>query len=142
MIGIAGPIQRERQIGINGQRRIVKEGQARGGNIAEVLSVLFPQAALHNVLLDAFWWDMQTAHNVGAVALEQLLADTSAAEWAYSGSLTSPPCTEGVRWHVRVSNTGVNVLQLLSFEYAIGGTQNTRPLQRLAGRSVELRRWR
>ena len=104
--------------------------------------MLFPQAALHNVLLDAFWWDMQTAHNVGAVALEQLLADTSAAEWAYSGSLTSPPCTEGVRWHVRVSNTGVNVLQLLSFEYAIGGTQNTRPLQRLAGRSVELRRWR
>ena len=63
-------------------------------------------------------------------------------EYVYAGSLSSPPCSEGVRWHVRISNTGVNVLQLLAFEYAIGGETNARPLQPQAGRTVDVRAWR
>ena len=112
------------------------------GRIAEVQSILFPLADAHNAFLDSFLWDTNAARAVGAVALAPLLADTGPVEYAYAGSLTSPPCSEGVRWRVRTSRTGVNALQLLAFEYAIGGETNARPLQARAGRAVGARAWR
>ena len=112
------------------------------GGVAEVLAVLFPAADAHNALLDSLWLEINSAKVVGRVALEQLLAATLPVEWAYDGSLSSPPCSAGVRWRVRVATAGVNVLQLIVFEYATGGLTNARPLQPAGGRAVAQSVWR
>ena len=101
--------------------------------------MLFPLAEAHNALLDSFLLDANAGAVVGAIALERLLADTGAVEYAYR--LTSPPRSEGVHWRLRVARKGVNALQLLAFEFTIGGERNSRPRQPLAGRTVVVRRW-
>ncbi len=53
----------------------------------------------------------------------------------YSGSLTTPPCTEGVRWIVLQTRSNVNRQQLEAFQYALKHPNN-RPLQPLNGRVV------
>lgn len=110
--------------------------------VAEMLSILFPAAESHNALFDSFWHELNHASVVGRVGLEQLLADTQPGTWSYTGSLTTPPCSGGVRWTVRLSNTGVNALQILVFEYALGGLENRRATQPLAGRTVNMSVWR
>jgi carbonic anhydrase len=55
--------------------------------------------------------------------------------WTYMGSLTAPPCTEGVRWFIFEQEITMSRDQLRSF-----GTLfkvNSRPLQDLHGRRIE-----
>jgi carbonic anhydrase len=53
----------------------------------------------------------------------------------YAGSLTTPPCTEGVRWHVMQSPTTVSQQQVAAFlELFKGG--NSRPVQPLKARDI------
>jgi carbonic anhydrase len=110
----------------------------------EVAAILFPLAAsgAHNALLDSFLLDAGAPLRVGRVALQALLEDTLDAYWSYEGSLTSPPCSPGVSWRVLVSRTGVSQLQVNAYTFAVGGLTNSRPLQPLNGRSVEVRSWR
>jgi hypothetical protein len=46
------------------------------------VSVLFPLAEAHNALLDSFLLDANAGVAVGAIALEPLLADTGAVDYA------------------------------------------------------------
>jgi carbonic anhydrase len=50
-----------------------------------------------------------------------------------TGSLTTPPCSEGVRWHVLRTPLTVSVTQLHMFPFPM----NARPPQPLNGRVVE-----
>lgn len=43
------------------------------------------------------------------------LLSSSLQGWAYVGSLTTPPCTEGVRWHVRSNTLQISAEQLEAF---------------------------
>jgi carbonic anhydrase len=53
----------------------------------------------------------------------------------YAGSLTTPPCTEGVRWHVMQSPTTVSQQQVAAFlERFKNG--NSRPVQPLKARDI------
>lgn len=52
----------------------------------------------------------------------------------YSGSLTTPPCTEGVAWNVMVEPIEMSEVQLNTFRQIFEG--NNRPIQPLNGRTL------
>jgi carbonic anhydrase len=63
------------------------------------------------------------------------LLPTDRGYWTYTGSLTAPPCTEGVRWFVFQQPLTISRVQLRTFTalYKL----NSRPLQDLHGRKIE-----
>lgn len=54
--------------------------------------------------------------------------------YRYEGSLTTPPCTEGVKWIVMVEPVEMSAAQLAAFTHIYKG--NNRPLQALEGRRL------
>lgn len=63
------------------------------------------------------------------------LLPTNRAYWTYIGSLTRPPCTEGVRWFVLQQELSISRAQLNAFARLY--PMNARPVQGLYGRRVE-----
>ncbi|GBC07412.1 hypothetical protein RclHR1_07440017 [Rhizophagus clarus] len=59
---------------------------------------------------------------------------TSPWAYKYSGSLTTPPCNEGVTWWVATKILPISVDQLISLRALTG--YNSRPTQPRNGRSV------
>ena len=55
--------------------------------------------------------------------------------WTYMGSLTTPPCTEGVRWFVFENDITVSLDQIRAYTYLF--RLNSRPLQDTHGRRIE-----
>jgi carbonic anhydrase len=55
--------------------------------------------------------------------------------WTYTGSLTTPPCTEGVRWFVFQQPVTLSRTQLRNYTSLF--RMNTRPLQDAHGREIE-----
>ena len=64
----------------------------------------------------------------------ELLPD-SRSYYHYSGSLTTPPCSEGVRWYVMQAPIEVSKDQIAKFKSVI--EFNARPVQGLNGRKVQ-----
>ncbi len=64
----------------------------------------------------------------------ELMPDKSA-YYRYSGSLTTPPCSEGVQWVIMKTPIQASAAQLSSLQQA-SGIQNQRPLQDHQGRMV------
>ncbi|HIE95552.1 MAG: carbonic anhydrase family protein [Fuerstiella sp.] len=58
--------------------------------------------------------------------------------FTYSGSFTTPPCTEGVRWIVMTSPIQIAPSTLAHFRQTLG--RNVRPVQPLHGRQVAISR--
>ncbi|HFQ91911.1 MAG TPA: carbonic anhydrase family protein [Chromatiales bacterium] len=54
----------------------------------------------------------------------------------YSGSLTTPPCTEGVNWMVLAAPVSVSAEQIKQYTDILSGTN--RPVQPLNGRTIRL----
>jgi carbonic anhydrase len=55
--------------------------------------------------------------------------------WTYMGSLTTPPCTEGVRWFVFEEEISLSLEQVRAFEMLF--RMNSRPLQDAHGRRIQ-----
>jgi carbonic anhydrase len=56
--------------------------------------------------------------------------------FSYTGSLTTPPCTEDVKWHVMRQPIEISYAQLAAFKKLY--KMNARPVQPLNGRRVQM----
>jgi len=105
-----------------------------GGGYA-VFSILFNHSEFHNAALDTFWLEIfHSKKGLFPISISALWEKTTKVFQSYTGSLTSPPCTEGVLWNVALSSVGVNQVQDLVFTYALNGIKNYRKTQPLNGR--------
>ena len=107
------------------------------GNLAVV--GVFLTAGRHNEALQQVWANMpaekskkRLVDGVTVNAADLLPADQS--YYSYSGSLTTPPCSEGVRWFVLKRPVEVSPEQLARFEAFF--TDIARPAQPLNDRTV------
>ena len=117
-----------------------------GGHRATMESQFVHEDAAHHKLIVAVLYDVGVADPMlgslwtylpsdpgQPVPLPDLLINaqdllpTTADFYTYAGSLTSPPCTEGVTWMVYSSPLSVSAEQADSFERLFG--PNARPLQ-------------
>jgi carbonic anhydrase len=107
------------------------------GNLA-VISVLLEVGAA-NSLIETLWGVApktdgleKTEDNVQINAAELLPADRS--YFTFAGSLTTPPCTEGVNWFVFKTPVTISNKQVATFAEIY--PYDERPTQRLYGRTV------
>ncbi len=109
----------------------------KDGNLA-VVTVMFKQghenAALKNL------WAHMPAKEGDKIALSpafnaQELFPNSHAYYRFSGSLTTPPCTEGVRWIVLKKPVFASATQIETFKKVMG-QDNNRPVQAVNAREI------
>ena len=112
-----------------------------------VLGVLFkevPQAeeAEGEAFLSQFWARLPGAPGPATVKAPvdgaALNAALGGGYYRYEGSLTTPPCTEGVQWVVAAEPMPVLPEQLARLRAALRGVRNCRPPQPANGREIRL----
>lgn len=107
------------------------------GNLA-VVAVMFTEGQA-NTGLKALWPQMPAG--IGRPAALNIdikptdLMPASLSYYRYSGSLTTPPCSEGVRWLILKTPVTASRAQIETFEKTMGQKTN-RPIQPLNGRVV------
>ena len=67
--------------------------------------------------------------------VKNLLPDDTSHFYSYHGSLTTPPCSEGVQWVVLKNHIEVSEQQVQRFVHTLG--PNARPIQPPSGRIIE-----
>jgi carbonic anhydrase len=97
-----------------------KEGEALGA-LDKVWAAMPPESGPPRPLLN--------------VVTPMAFLPKSRSYYRFSGSLTTPPCTEGVRWVVLETPVSASKAQIEAFEHAIK-PHNNRPVQALNGRVV------
>jgi carbonic anhydrase len=103
-----------------------------------VLAVLMRESAVQNRTLWSIWKNMPAKEGpeveVASVSINPAtLLPESLAHYSYDGSLTTPPCTEGVKFFVLKSPIGIQREMIDSFPFKM----NARPVQPLNGRKIQ-----
>ena len=110
----------------------------KDGNLA-VVSVLMSEARADNPVLSKLWAKMPAKpgdkNTLQAKVNVMDLLPKSKDYYRYSGSLTTPPCSEGVRWYVMKQPASVSKAQVETFRKAVGAANN-RPPQPINARAV------
>jgi carbonic anhydrase len=109
--------------------------QASDGQLA-VLGVLFETGGADNAALapvfDSLARATPTPTAVAVPIDPAALLPTDRSGWTYRGSLTTPPCTEGVSWNVYARPVAASATQVQEFHH----DRSIRPVQPLEGRTV------
>ena len=109
----------------------------RDRNLA-VLAVMFQEGAA-NTLLTTLWEKMPDKPGdksplPSGLSVAQLLPKERD-YYRFNGSLTTPPCSEGVRWFVMKRQATASKAQIAQFSKAIG-VANNRPIQSTNARAI------
>ena len=107
------------------------------GHLA-VVAVLFEQGSA-NLLIDTLWKNIPSEkgkpQDISSVSIQvQDLLPTEHDYFTYAGSLTTPPCSEGVAWYVLKVHTTLSPEQVAAF--ATIYSKNARPIQPTNGREI------
>lgn len=109
----------------------------KDGNLA-VVAVMFSEGPA-NPFLASLWQRMPTKTGDKSLLAEPLTASdmlpAKAEYYRFEGSLTTPPCSEGVRWMVVKKSVTASKAQIDAFSKAVGFANN-RPVQPLNARQV------
>ena len=109
---------------------------SKKGELA-VVAVMFKEG-VENKALAELWAKMPKnagdTHTIDAQALNALLPKDKD-YYRFNGSLTTPPCTEGVRWLVMKKPLSISKSQIASFATAVHG-HNNRPVQATNARTI------
>lgn len=111
--------------------------QSEDGQIA-VLSVMMKLGAA-NPVIQSIWENIPAAGertDREDVSLDMAaLLPENGEYYTFTGSLTAPPCTEGVKWHVLKQPIEISLEQLHAFQTVYGGKPC--PVQPLNGRVIK-----
>jgi carbonic anhydrase len=107
------------------------------GHLA-VVAVLFELGSA-NPLIDTLWKNIpsekEKPQDIPSVSIEaQNLLPSERGYFTFAGSLTTPPCSEGVTWYVLKSHTSISPEQVSAF--AKIHPNNARPIQPTNGREI------
>jgi carbonic anhydrase len=111
--------------------------KAAGGTLAVV--GVFIEQGRHNVAFDPVWTNLPTEKGVAThypavnVDVDALLPAVRTS-YRYDGSLTTPPCSEGVKWLLMTTPIQLSAAQIAAFTRLIPA--NNRPIQPLNGRRI------
>jgi carbonic anhydrase len=109
------------------------------GKLAVVAVRLTEDPGAPNAVLAALWPHLPKTAGASEKVAEMVspggLLPADRGYWTYMGSLTTPPCTEGVRWFVLEQEMTLSRDQLRTFAGIF--KMNSRPLQETHGRRIE-----
>ena len=109
------------------------------GKLAVIAVRLSEDRGDPNAVLSSLWEHLPTTPGATDKVTEMVnpggLMPAGRGYWTYMGSLTTPPCTEGVRWFVFEQPLSISRSQLQAFArlYKV----NSRPIQDTHGRRIE-----
>lgn len=109
-----------------------------GDGSVGIISVMM-KVGKHNPVIEGVWQNVPVAGKTKAVAGVQLnagaLMPANKDYYQYDGSLTTPPCSEGVKWYVMKDPIEISADQLKAFQSVF--PVNARPIQALGARVVK-----
>lgn len=110
---------------------------SKDGELA-VVAVMFEKGDTNPTLQKV--WSKMPVHKgdhfkLSEVATVKNLLPKSTDYYRFNGSLTTPPCTEGVRWIVMQQPVNASPEQIKQFAHALHGPNN-RPVQQMHARTV------
>lgn len=109
------------------------------GKLAVVAVRLSEDRGNPNTVLATLWPHLPTRTGASEKVAEMVdpagFLPADRGYWTYQGSLTVPPCTEGVRWYVFEQEMSISRNQWNTFAAIF--RMNSRPLQSLHGRQIE-----
>jgi carbonic anhydrase len=114
--------------------------QAADGALA--VAGLFIDEGAENPSIVPLWAQLpeaagtETTIRIPAGFDEDIFPDVGTGFYHYEGSLTTPPCSEGVKWYVRTTPTRLSKGQIASFTARYD--HNNRPIQAPNGRALYL----
>ncbi len=112
--------------------------QAEDGALA-VVGVLIEQGA-QNPGIASLWTQLaeapgtETTVQIPAAFADHIFSGDATGVYHYGGSLTTPPCSEGVSWYVRRTPTQLSQDQIAAFTEVYD--HNNRPVQALKARTL------
>jgi len=113
--------------------------RSNDGRLAIVTVRLIEDVSSSNAVLAMLWPHLPRKAGASEKVQEMVNAagflPVDRGYWTYMGSLSTPPCTEGVRWFVFVQELSVSRAQLRAFVALF--RMNTRGLQDTHGRRIE-----
>jgi carbonic anhydrase len=113
--------------------------QSADGKLAIIAVRLKEDMGNPNAVLATLWPHLPqkagTSDKVADLVNPAGLLPADRGYWTYMGSLTTPPCTEGVRWFIFEQEISMSREQLRNFAPLF--KVNTRPLQDAHGRRIE-----
>ncbi len=111
--------------------------QDEAGHIL-VIAVMMEVGPEHPVIKNLWDWLPDQIGKETSIPLRASLRDVlpeNTQHYTYSGSLTTPPCSEGVLWLVLIEPIKISEQSLRKFSAIIG--KNARPVQPLGNRRIE-----